>query len=71
MNAQKQKKRSIPVTNQKGVEKMFDRRVYNFAAGPAAMPEEVLSNVMDGINAFVAGTQQFDDITMMCMKYNG
>jgi sigma-B regulation protein RsbU (phosphoserine phosphatase) len=38
---------------------------------PDAMPEEVLSNVMDGINTFVAGAQQFDDITMLCLKYNG
>jgi len=26
---------------------------------------------MDGINAFVAGAEQFDDITMMCLKYIG
>ncbi len=38
---------------------------------PDAEPEEVLSNVMEGINEFVAGAQQFDDITMLCMKYNG
>ena len=38
---------------------------------PEAMPEEVLSNVMDGINSFVAGAEQFDDITMLCFKYNG
>ena len=36
-----------------------------------AEPETVLSNVMDGINAFVAGAEQFDDITMLCFKYNG
>ena len=38
---------------------------------PDAMPEKVLSNVMDGINEFVAGAEQFDDITMMCIRYNG
>lgn len=38
---------------------------------PDAMPEEVLANVMDGINTFVAGAEQFDDITMLCLKYNG
>ena len=36
-----------------------------------AKPEVILSNVMDGINEFVAGAQQFDDITMLCLKYNG
>ena len=38
---------------------------------PDASPKEVLDNVMDGINAFVKGAEQFDDITMMCLKYNG
>lgn len=38
---------------------------------PDAGPEEVLSNVMNGINAFVGEAEQFDDITMLCMKYNG
>lgn len=37
---------------------------------PEALPEETLSNVMDGINSFVAGAEQFDDITMMCFKFN-
>lgn len=38
---------------------------------PDASPKEVLDNVMDGINTFVKGAEQFDDITMMCLKYNG
>ena len=38
---------------------------------PDAGPEEVLSNVMNGINAFVGEAEQFDDITMLCLKYNG
>ncbi len=36
-----------------------------------AAPEAVLHNVMEGINAFVAGAEQFDDITMLCLKYIG
>ena len=48
-----------------------DRMLQALNRNPDAMPEEVLSNVMDGINAFVAGAQQFDDITMLCLKYNG
>ncbi len=38
---------------------------------PDAKPETVLSNVMLGIDAFVANAEQFDDITMLCLKYNG
>ena len=38
---------------------------------PDAKPEDVLKNVMDGINAFVADAEQFDDITMLCLKYVG
>lgn len=38
---------------------------------PDALPEETLSNVMDGINSFVAGAEQFDDITMLGFKFNG
>ena len=38
---------------------------------PGAEPKAVLSNVMEGIDAFVAGAEQFDDITMLCFKYNG
>ena len=50
-----------------GCERMLDALNVN----PDANPEEVLSNVMNGIDAFVAGAEQFDDITMLCFKYNG
>jgi len=48
-----------------------DRMLRALNRNPDAVPEEVLSNVMDGINTFVAGAEQFDDITMLCMRYNG
>ena len=38
---------------------------------PDAMPKEVLDNVMNSIEKFVAGAEQFDDITMLCLKYFG
>ncbi len=38
---------------------------------PDAMPEQMLANVMDGINEFVQGAEQFDDITMLALKYFG
>ena len=50
-----------------GSERMLEALNVN----PDANPEEVLSNVMQGIDAFVAGAEQFDDITMLCLKYNG
>ena len=37
----------------------------------SAPPERVLSDVMDGIRDFVGDAEQFDDITMLCIKYNG
>ena len=48
-----------------------DRMLEALNRNPDAMPKEILSNVMDGINTFVAGAEQFDDITMLCLKYNG
>ncbi|SKB72925.1 Stage II sporulation protein E (SpoIIE) [Lachnospiraceae bacterium] len=38
---------------------------------PDALPEKILSNVMNDINGFVNGAEQFDDITMLCLRYNG
>ena len=38
---------------------------------PDAIPQQVLKNVQQDIDAFVAGAEQFDDITMLCLKYNG
>ena len=38
---------------------------------PDASPDRLLTNVMKGIDSFVAGAEQFDDITMLCLRYNG
>ncbi len=48
-----------------------DRMLSALNRDPDAHPEKVLANVTDGINTFVAGAEQFDDITMLCLKYNG
>ena len=40
-------------------------------AEPDAKPEKILRNVKDSIDGFVAGAEQFDDITMLCMYYSG
>ena len=38
---------------------------------PDACPEKVLANVRDSIDAFVQDAEQFDDLTMLCIQYNG
>ena len=38
---------------------------------PDAAPKQTLQNVMEGISAFMDGAEQFDDITMLCLKYRG
>lgn len=38
---------------------------------PDATPQKVLENMADGIAAFSAGAEQFDDITMLCLSYIG
>ena len=34
-------------------------------------PQETIENVWRGIHAFIAGEEQFDDITMLCFTYKG
>ena len=48
-----------------------DRLVEALNKNPDAKPEEVLHNMTEAINEFAAGAEQFDDITMLCMKYHG
>lgn len=48
-----------------------DRLLEALNKNPDADPKEVLENVMDGITGFVAGAEQFDDITMLSFKYKG
>ena len=38
---------------------------------PDAAPEEVLENMTRRISEFVGDGDQFDDITMLCLKYHG
>ena len=48
-----------------------DRMLDALNKEPGAVPEKLLENVMDGINEFVQGAEQFDDITMLALKYFG
>jgi len=48
-----------------------DRMLAALNKDPNASPVQTLQNVMEGIHAFVGQAEQFDDITMMCVKYRG
>lgn len=48
-----------------------DRMLQALNKNPDAMPDEILTNVKEGIYDFANGAEQFDDITMLCIKYFG
>ena len=48
-----------------------DRMLVALNKDKEATPQDLLSNVNDDINAFVKDAKQFDDITMLALKYNG
>lgn len=48
-----------------------DRMLEALNREPDALPEKVLENVAQSINDFAQGAEQFDDITMLSLKYYG
>ena len=38
---------------------------------PDAEPEELTAGVREAVDRFAEGTEQFDDITMLCFRYHG
>lgn len=48
-----------------------DRMLAALNETPDADPEQMLKNVRASIDAFVDGAEQFDDLTMLCMRYDG
>ena len=48
-----------------------DRMLEALNRDPDATAEKTLQNVTEAINDFVGGAEQFDDITMLCLKYRG
>ena len=38
---------------------------------PDAQPDRILSNITEDIGRFVDGAEQFDDMTMLCFRYQG
>lgn len=52
-------------------EKMYgtDRMIAALNKKAEATPQEILKTVHEDVNAFVKDAEQFDDLTMMCMKF--
>lgn len=50
-----------------GTERMIDALNIN----PDAKPEDILVTINDKVDEFVGEADQFDDLTMMCLKYFG
>lgn len=48
-----------------------DRMLQALNKDPDAAPDRLLTNVMEGIQEFVQEAEQFDDITMLSLKYFG
>ena len=48
-----------------------DRMIEALNKDPKATPQQILNNVREGVNVFVHGAEQFDDLTMLCMEYKG
>ena len=38
---------------------------------PEVSPRQILANVTDSVSRFVGPAEQFDDLTMLCLRYNG
>jgi serine phosphatase RsbU (regulator of sigma subunit) len=36
-----------------------------------ASPKQILAEVHESVHRFVKDAEQFDDMTMLCLKYNG
>jgi sigma-B regulation protein RsbU (phosphoserine phosphatase) len=54
-------------------EEMFgtDRMLEALNTDPDAAPDQILANVRKAVDEFVMDYEQFDDLTMMCIRYNG
>ena len=48
-----------------------ERMVAALNEAPDATPKEILEQVRGAVDQFVAGAEQFDDLTMLCMEYKG
>lgn len=62
----------VPEANN-AAQEMFgeDRLVATLNQTPEAFPGELIRCMRNAVDRFAGGTEQFDDITMLCMKYLG
>ena len=58
-------------TNAKGELFSVERMLNALNVSPESSTEELLNTIKSRIDQFVAEAPQFDDITMMCVRYNG
>ena len=47
------------------------RMLETLNASLGASPENTLKNIREAVNRFVGDAEQFDDLTMLCLEYNG
>ena len=48
-----------------------ERTIDTLNAAPDALPQQILKNVRASVDGFVKEAPQFDDLTMLCLKYYG
>ena len=48
-----------------------DRLLAALNANPDSSPDEILQRIKDTVDTFVGDAEQFDDLTMMCLKFKG
>lgn len=48
-----------------------DRMIEALNLDPEVSPEDILKNVRKAVDGFVKDAEQFDDLTMLCIEYNG
>ncbi|MBQ8094070.1 MAG: SpoIIE family protein phosphatase [Clostridia bacterium] len=48
-----------------------DRMLEALNREPDTTPKQILANVRSSVDAFVKDAEQFDDLTMLCLQYNG
>ncbi len=48
-----------------------DRMIAALNDAKEGSPEEVLASVRQAVDGFVKDAEQFDDLTMLCLQYNG
>ena len=56
-----------------GANEMFgaDRMLSALNSEPVTNPEKIIRNMQNAVDGFVAGAEQFDDLTMLCIEYKG